>query len=127
MCTKYLTGILISLFFVSFSLVSPGHAADKMMVYPAKNQSAEQQKKDENDCHQWAVKQSQYDPTQPQKTQPENTANKGRPVLGGAAAGAVVGGIVGSLDRQFRQRSRCRRRHRRSRRRPEARQTEASG
>ena len=34
-------------------------------VYPGKGQSADQQKKDEGECHVWAVQQSKYDPTKP--------------------------------------------------------------
>lgn len=34
-------------------------------VYPAKNQTPQQQKKDEGECHTWAVGQSKYDPANP--------------------------------------------------------------
>jgi hypothetical protein len=71
-------------------------------VYPAKGQSADRQKKDEYECHQWAVKQTGVDPTKPPQqtaaapTSP-TTATGTTPGAGlrGAAGGAVVGAIVG--------------------------------
>ena len=41
----------------------PAAMAQQQYVYPQKGQSAEQQKKDEYDCHTWAVKQTKFDPT----------------------------------------------------------------
>ena len=40
-------------------------ALAQQYVYPAKGQSPDQQKKDEYECHQWAVQQTGYDPTKP--------------------------------------------------------------
>lgn len=77
-------------------------AMGQQFVYPAKGQSAEQQKKDEYECHQWAVKQSGVDPTKPApQAAPApaapTTATGTTPGAGlrGAARGAVVGEIVG--------------------------------
>jgi len=73
----------------------------QQFIYPAKGQSPEQQKKDEGECHIWAVQQSKYDPTKPpQQTaaaKPPTTATGTTPGAGvrGAARGAVVGGIAG--------------------------------
>ena len=73
----------------------------QQFIYPAKGQSPEQQKKDEGECHVWAVQQSKYDPTKPpQQTaaaKPPTTATGTTPGAGvrGAARGAVVGGIAG--------------------------------
>jgi hypothetical protein len=70
-------------------------------VYPGKGQSADQQKKDEGECHVWAVQQSKYDPTKPPAqtaaAKPPTTATGTTPGAGvrGAARGAVVGGIAG--------------------------------
>ena len=70
-------------------------------VYPAKGQSPGQQKKDEGECHVWAVQQSKYDPTKPPPqtaaAPPPTTATGTTPGAGvrGAARGAVVGGIMG--------------------------------
>ena len=77
------------------------NALAQQYVYPAKGQSAEQQKKDEAECHQWAIKQSGYDPAKPpaQAAPPQSktTATGVTPGAGvrGAARGAVVGEIVG--------------------------------
>jgi hypothetical protein len=70
-------------------------AAEQQFIYPAKGQSSEQQKKDEYECHQWAVQQTGYDPTKPTTTSsaPPPTAAKGSAVKG-AVAGAVVGEVV---------------------------------
>ena len=70
----------------------------QQIVYPAKKQTAEQQQKDEGECHTWAVKQSGYDPASPP---PPPQAAAPAPVTGsgarmkGAAAGAIVGGATG--------------------------------
>jgi len=74
----------------------------QQFVYPSKGQSPEQQKKDEYECHQWAVQQTGVDPTKPQQqaaapSGPPTTATGTTPGAGvrGAARGAVVGEIVG--------------------------------
>jgi hypothetical protein len=70
-------------------------------VYPAKGQSPAQQKKDEGECHVWAVQQSKYDPANPPKqtaaAPPPTTATGTTPGAGlrGAARGAIVGEVVG--------------------------------
>lgn len=77
-------------------IVNFAHA--QQFVYPAKGQSAEQQKADEAACHGWAVKSSGYDPAHP----PVVAAAKPAPVAGsgarvaGAAAGARVGAVGGN-------------------------------
>jgi|SRR5688572_15409853 hypothetical protein len=76
-------------------------AAAQSFVYPAKGQSPEQQKKDEGECHTWAVQQSKYDPANPPQpaatAQAPTTATGTTPGAGarGAARGAVVGEVVG--------------------------------
>jgi hypothetical protein len=76
-------------------------AMAQTFVYPAKGQSPNQQKKDEGECHTWAVQQSQYDPAKPPPppvaAQPPTTATGTTPGAGvrGAARGAVVGEVVG--------------------------------
>ncbi len=74
-------------------------------VFPAKGQSAEQQKKDEMDCYTWAKQQTGIDPiaqqTAPppqQQPAPKTEAPKGGAVKGaarGAAAGAAIGAVAG--------------------------------
>jgi len=68
----------------------------QMVVYPAKGQSAEQQKKDEGECHLWAVEQSGYDPANPP---PVPQASNPGPVTGSGARlrGAVGGAIIGEI------------------------------
>jgi hypothetical protein len=39
---------------------------DRLFIYPSRGQSQAQQDKDRYECHQWAVEQTDYDPTQPQ-------------------------------------------------------------
>jgi hypothetical protein len=76
-------------------------ALAQQFVYPAKGQSAEQQKKDEYQCHQWAVQQTGFDPSKPSAPaaapKPATTPSGTTPGAGvrGAARGAVVGEIVG--------------------------------
>jgi hypothetical protein len=73
----------------------------QQFVYPAKGQSPEQQKKDEAQCHTWAVQQAKYDPAKPPPSTaaaaPPTTATGTTPGAGarGAARGAVVGGMMG--------------------------------
>lgn len=73
----------------------------QQFVYPAKGQSPQQQKKDEGECHVWAVQQSGFDPASPPQQQaaasPQTTPTGTTPGAGarGAARGAVVGGIAG--------------------------------
>jgi hypothetical protein len=82
------------------AMFAVGTSAEQF-VYPAKGQSPDKQKKDEAECHTWAVKQSKYDPANPPPstaaTQPATTATGTTPGAGarGAARGAVVGGVMG--------------------------------
>ena len=87
--------------FALASLFAVTDVAGQQFVYPAKGQSPEQQKKDEAECHQWAVGKTGVDPAKPQQqaaapAQP-TTPSGTTPGAGvrGAARGAVVGGIVG--------------------------------
>jgi hypothetical protein len=76
-------------------------ATAQTYVYPAKGQSPDQQKKDEGECHTWAVQQSKYDPANPPPppatAKAPTTATGTTPGAGvrGAARGAVVGEVVG--------------------------------
>ena len=77
------------------------HAQD-LMIYPAQGQSEERQNKDRYECHNWAVGQTGYDPTNPPKTQgeyippPESEATEGG-VLRGGARGAALGAVGGAI------------------------------
>ena len=67
-------------------------------VYPAKGQSAAQQKKDESECYTWAVQQSGVDPAKPAAAaapaQPAPVTGSGTRAKG-AATGAVIAGATG--------------------------------
>ena len=73
----------------------------QQIVYPAKGQTAQQQKKDEGECSQWATQNTGIDPSKPKQTAsappPPTTATGTTPGAGarGAARGAVVGGMMG--------------------------------
>ena len=76
----------------------------KVYVFPSKNQSKQQQKKDEFDCYKWAMEQTGYDPANPPKVQapPPETGPTGAAVGGaakGAAAGVAIGAIAGDAGK----------------------------
>ena len=69
-----------------------GNAPAQQYVYPAKGQSPDQQKKDEGECHGWAVKQSGFDPSAP----PPAAAAPAKPTTAtGTTPGAGVRGAAG--------------------------------
>jgi hypothetical protein len=86
---------------VALSIVLIAEAGAQQYVYPAKGQSAQQQKSDEAACYSWAVQQSGFDPAKPPPApaaaKPPTTATGTTPGAGlrGAARGAVVGEVVG--------------------------------
>ena len=72
--------------------IAVGSWAAHPYVYPAKGQTAEQQQKDQWECHQWAVKQTGFDPSQPvEQSVPRHSA------MGGAARGAALGAAAGAI------------------------------
>jgi hypothetical protein len=78
-------------------MLAPGAWAQQF-VYPAKGQSADQQRKDEAACHQWAVSQTGVDPSKaapPPKAATSPTGVTPGAGVRGAARGAIVGEIVG--------------------------------
>ncbi len=68
-----------------------------LYVYPANNQSAEQQSKDDYECYSWAQGQTGHDPMDPEQihvqAQPTDTGPDGS-ALRGAARGAVIGEVA---------------------------------
>ena len=74
-----------------------GALAQKPVVYPAKGQSAQKQKKDDSACYGWAKTNTGIDPAVVAKTPPppSGPAVGGGERLKGAARGAVVGEIAG--------------------------------
>lgn len=91
--------ILLSVLFAAATLI--GNVGAQQFVYPAKGQSAQQQKNDEAACYTWAVQQTGFDPAKAPPPQaaakPPTTAMGTTPGAGvrGAARGAVVGEVVG--------------------------------
>ena len=61
-------------------------------VYPAKGQTAEQQQKDQYECHEWAVQQTGFDPSHPVE---QSLPRHG--VMRGAARGAALGAVGGAI------------------------------
>ena len=94
MVRKFATTMLVGCFVA-------GSVSAQQIVYPAKGQSAQQQKKDEAECAKWATQNTGIDPSKPKQTAsappPATTATGTTPGAGarGAARGAIVGGIVG--------------------------------
>ena len=91
------------------SVMTWSHAsaqAPTPIVYPAKGQSAEQTKKDQGQCHAWAVQNTGFDPTKPEappiqaatpaqgQQQQHAHGHRARGVVRGAAVGAAVGEIA---------------------------------
>ena len=71
-CFGIMVSVAVSVIFL-FGLEFTGFANAEMLIYPAKGQTAEQQQKDEFECHQWAVKQTGYDPTKAQQATQQQT------------------------------------------------------
>jgi len=88
--------VAVSVLFL-FGLGFAGFATAEMMIYPAKGQSAEQQQKDDFECHQWAVQQTGYDPTKAQQAPQQQTTQRGGAVRG-AAGGALLGAGIGAIS-----------------------------
>ncbi|HEY9115717.1 MAG TPA: YMGG-like glycine zipper-containing protein [Bacteroidales bacterium] len=75
-----------------------------MYIYPASGQSAEQTTADENECYNWAIQQSGYNPLNPttvtaQQVQTGPTGQTVAGSAGGAAVGAAIGAIAGDAGK----------------------------
>ena len=87
------------------TVLEPNAAKAQGYVYPSKNQSPEQQRRDDYECHAWAVQQTGVDPSRPapnyQQSQPSGRRRGGlfRGAARGAALGAVGGAIAGNAGR----------------------------
>ena len=54
--------------FAALLTATPAFAQDSgMFIYPAKGQDQAQQDKDRYECHSWAVQQTGFDPSKPQR------------------------------------------------------------
>jgi hypothetical protein len=77
-------------------LVAGQAMAQELSIYPAKDQSAEQQEKDKFECYSWAKNDSGFDPMAvPKTTTPAPTAEKKK----GGAVGAIGGKVFGSSSK----------------------------
>jgi hypothetical protein len=79
-----------------------GTCGAEQIVYPAKGQTPDQQRKDEAACSQWATQKTGFDPAKPAPATASGSATKTTPSgstagagVGGAARGAIVGGMMG--------------------------------
>ncbi len=79
-------------------LVFAPAVAQQMYIYPTQNQSPDQQNRDRYECHNWAVQQTGFDPTNPQMAAapPQYEAQQGG-LLRGGARGAAVGAVGGAI------------------------------
>jgi len=69
----------------------------RVYFYPTQGQSSEQQDRDRYECHNWAVRQSGFDPSAPNAPPHLRTVVVAGPPPGsGVAAGAVTGAVVGA-------------------------------
>jgi hypothetical protein len=76
-----------------------------LFVYPAKEQTKEQQAKDEQECYAWANDQSAIDPSAPKANsdsaakvaQAKTDSATAGAAVGGAARGAAGGAVIGAI------------------------------
>jgi hypothetical protein len=78
----------------------PAPPPQRVFVYPANGQSAEQTDRDRYECHVWAVQQTGVDPSRSGASpyervvvQPANPPGSG--TVAGAIGGAIIGSIIG--------------------------------
>ena len=89
-------------FLLAAAVSVPETLAQGPYFYPAKGQSADQQNRDRYECHNWAVGQTGYDPSNPPPqggSAPPPTSSAARGAVGGAAVGAVGGAIGGNAGK----------------------------
>ena len=91
--------VLINMIVLSFAVTA---MAQKLIVYPAKGQSAQQQSKDDAECYAWAKQTTGIDPAvvasspPPQNTGPAvGGGERVRGAVRGAAGGGAIGAIAG--------------------------------
>jgi len=81
-------------------------AAQSLVIYPAKGQSAEQQNKDQAECQAWAKQNTGVDPLALANTPapvaaapPQPSGQRVRGAARGAAAGAAIGAVAGDAGK----------------------------
>ncbi len=76
----------------------PAPPPQRVFVYPANGQSAEQTDRDRYECHMWAVQQTGVDPSRADASAYERVVvQPANPPGSGTAAGAIGGAILGSI------------------------------
>jgi Glycine zipper 2TM domain len=76
----------------------PAPPPQRVFVYPANGQSAEQTDRDRYECHVWAVEQTGVDPSRGDASAYERViVQPANPPGAGTVAGAIGGAILGSL------------------------------
>lgn len=86
--------------FAALAIASPAIADP--VVFPAKGQSAEQQKKDEFDCYDWGKNQSGFDPMSSTDTATAQAQTKSGTALKGGLVGGATGAIFGNKSKHTR-------------------------
>lgn len=79
-------------------VVAAAAAATEPVVYPAKGQSAQQQERDQYECHEWATKDTGVDPVALAEQKLGTPAPEKKQGAGGAAASAGIGAARGAMD-----------------------------
>jgi hypothetical protein len=85
---------------VSFivAIAVSSYAQQDLFIYPQKGQTQEQQSKDRNECHTWAVQQAGFDPNAPTVApQAGAQGSTGGEVVRGGARGAALGAVGGAI------------------------------
>jgi len=80
----------------------PAPPPQRVFVYPANGQSAEQTDRDRYECHVWAVQQTGVDPSRADASAYERVVVQpatppGSGTVAGVIGGAIIGSIIGAL------------------------------
>jgi len=78
----------------------PPEQVTEVIAYPAKGQAPEQLDRDRYECHNWAVKQTGFDPSIPGVPPHQRVVVHGPPPPppgSGVAAGAITGAVLGAI------------------------------
>ena len=86
----------LTAFLASLVVAAPA-GSQQLIVYPSQGQSAEQQSRDQGECHAWAIQQTGINPAAPPPPPTTSAPPPQGGVLRGAARGAVVGVTVGAI------------------------------
>ena len=79
---------------MTFDQISTGL---KVFIFPANNQTRQQQKEDEFECYRWGMERSGVDPLNLPKVQAQVQSGPTGAAVGGAARGAAAGMLIGAV------------------------------